>query len=135
MIFKHCACLGVTTTKVWSPNPYDKTRKLFFLFDHVHVFKNTRNNLLDHAVTLENGMKIHAKTHLLQLQRLLRANEISEGAYLKDILLNCKSSDRQTVAFARKLLSIQTAKLLRKYFPNDKKKLALADLIEKFAKG
>ena len=127
--------LGITITKVWCPNPYDKTRKLFFLFDHVHIFKNTRNHFLDHAVTLPNGMIIHAKTHFQELQRYLRANEISEGAYLKDILLDCKSSDRQTVAFARKLLSTKTANLLRKYFPNDAKKLALADIIEKFSNG
>ena len=127
--------LGATTLKPWSQNPHDPSRKVFFFFDAVHVFKNTRNHMLDHSVTLENGMEINPKKEFKEIQSYCRANEISEGSFIKDIILDCKSSDRQNVGFMVSLLSTKMANLIRQHFPNDLAKLALADLCEKFHKG
>ena len=127
--------LGVTKLKPWSTNPHDPTRKVFFFFDFVHVFKNLRNHMLDHSVTLEDGMEINPKKEFKEIQSYCRANEISEGSFIKDIILDCKSSDRQNVGFAVTLLSTKMAHLIRKHFPHDLKKLALADLCEKFHRG
>ena len=108
---------------------------MYFLLDYVHVEKLWRNNLLDHLVTLENGMEINAKKEFQELMDFCRANEISLGYYLKDILLQCQSSDRQTVKHCVNLMSNTTASLLRQYFPNDPKKLALADMCDAFHNG
>ena len=127
--------LSVTVTKPWFANPFDPSRKIFFLFDYVHVFKNTRNHTLDKTITLEDGTVLAPKKHFKQLQQFCRSNEISAGSYLKDILLDCQSSDRQTTSYAVKLLSTVTADLLRKYFPNDSKKMKLALICDILAKG
>ena len=126
--------LGATVTKPWSRNPYDSSRKIYFLYDYVHVFKNTRNHLLDKTITV-NGLTINPKKHLQELQQYCRANEVSAGSFLKDIVLNCRSSDRQTTSLARVLLSSATANLLRMFFPDDVKKMVLADIFDILDKG
>ena len=49
--------------------------------------------------------------------------------------LDVKGSDRQDVGKALTVLSLTTAALFRKYFPNDKNKLELANFIEAFARA
>ena len=130
--------LGISEDQITYQNPAypdDPERVVYFLHDYVHVEKLWRNNLLDHLVTLENGLQIDAKKEFQELMDYCRRNEISLGYYLKDILLECKSSDRQTVKYCINLLSNTTASLLRHYFPNDEAKLALADMCDAFHNG
>ena len=49
--------------------------------------------------------------------------------------LDVKGSDRQDVGKALTLLSLTTAALFRKYFPNDPNKIELAKFIEAFARA
>ena len=130
--------LGISEDQLSYQNPAypdDPERVVFFLHDYVHVEKLWRNNLLDHIVTLENGLEIDAKKEFQELFDFCRANEISMGSYLKDILLQCQSSDRQTVKYAVNLMNNKTASLLRQYFSHDPKKMALADMCDAFHNG
>ena len=125
--------LGITEDNVTYPNPAHPSRPIYFLFDFVHIYKNLRNNMLDHTMILPDKTRIKALVHFRQLFNHCRGNEISEASYLKTIMLDCKKSDRQTVKFATNLLCNKTASLFRKYFPNDPVKLKLADFIDTVA--
>ena len=127
--------LGIEDDAPWVQNPRRPDYFVFFNFDWVHVHKNLRNNLLDHILVLLNGLKINAKQELRQLFKHCRDNEVSSGSFLKDIFLDCKSSDRQTVKFAEELMSNKVAALLRQFFPNDAKKSALADIFDMIHNG
>ena len=111
-------------------HPNDSSKKIYPIHDWVHIDKNWRNNLLDHIAYLETGQEIHAKKEFEELSAYCRANEISDGYYLKPILTACTSSNRQVVKYSRKLCSRRTAALFRRYFPDDAAKMALAHIIE-----
>ena len=115
--------------------PNDPEKVVYFLHDYVHVEKLWRNNLLQHSVTLEDGQTFQAKEHFQELYDYCKGHEVSEGYYLKDILIHCHDSDLQTVKFAVNLMSNTTASLFRQYFPNDSVKMALADMCDIFHNG
>ena len=127
--------LNVTHEAPWIPNPIDPNRKLFVSNDWVHVIKNFRNNLMDHIVTLENGLKIEAKKILRQLFNICQSNGLSCGNFLKDIFLDCRSSDRQTVSYVFLLISGKTAALLRRCLPGNAAAIALAAVFDTFSDG
>ena len=127
--------LGLTVDAPWVQNPKRPDCFVFFKFDWAHVHKNLRNNLLDHILILEDGMRIEAKKILQRLFKYCKDNEVGSASFLKDILIECKSSDRQCVKFAETLMSDKMAYLLRLIFPNDAKALRLADIFELIHKG
>ena len=127
--------LGLTLDAPWINNPRRPDSFVFFLFDWVHVHKNLRNNLLDHILILEDGMRIEAKKLLQRLFKHCKDHEIGSSSFLKDILLECKSSDRQTVKYAEELMSSKVAALLRLCFPNDAKMCRLADIFDIIHEG
>ena len=107
--------LGITVDEPWSPNPFDPSRKVFFSFDFNHIFKNQRNAILDNITILEDG-KTFSKKDLQELFDYVKTNGLSPGAFLKEIMITCNGSDRQTVGFAYNLMSKRTAALLLEYF-------------------
>ena len=127
--------LGLTEDAPWVQNPRRPDSFVFFLFDWVHVHKNLRNNLLDHTLVLEDGMRIDAKKLLQRLFKHCKDNEIGSASFLKDILLECKSSDRQKVSFSETVMSEKMANLMRLVYPNDAKVLRLADIFDQIHKG
>ena len=127
--------LKLTEDAPWVQNPNRPDSFVFFCFDWAHVHKNLRNNLLDHILILEDGMRIEAKKILKRLFKHCKDNEIGSGSFLKDILIECKSSDRQTVKYAEILMSSRMANLLRLSFPDDAEALRLADIFEQIEKG
>ena len=127
--------LGVTPQTPWYPNPNDPSRMIYMGFDWVHVFKNLRNNLMDHSVTLESGVTIEAKKILRQLFNICQSNGVSCGNFLKDIFLDCRSSDRQTVSYAFLLISGKTAALLRRFLGGNQAAIALAAVFDIFSEG
>ena len=127
--------LGITEDAPWIENPAKPDYFIFFLYDWVHVHKNLRNNLMDHILILPNGLRINAKHELKQLFKHCKDKEIGAGSFLKDILLECKNSDRQNVRFAEELMSNKTAALLRMIYPENAKRLALADLFDLIHQG
>ena len=128
--------LGISVDKSWYQNPKypnDTTKKIFGLFDYVHVSKNWRNNLVDHDLTVEDELgplTFSPRQHFEELAAFCRAHEISLGYFLTLFLTRLKSSDRQDVGAMRKLLNRIVAYLFRRYFPNDRAKLALARICE-----
>ena len=56
--------------------------------------------------------------------------EVTIGHKLKPLHLECKGSDRQNVRLACELISQTVSKMFRHFFPRDRAKKALADLIE-----
>ena len=127
--------LGVTEDAPWIPNPKRPDQLVMFSYDWVHLHKSFRNNLIDHTLILENGLHIKAKNELQQLLKHCRDKEIGAGSWIKDIHLECKNSDRQTVRWAVEIMSDKTASLLREIYPQDAKKIALADIFDLVHKG
>ena len=127
--------LDITVTKPWSPNPKDPKRKLFFLFDATHNYKNTRNNFVDHSIICQDGMKITPKNEFEDAQKFCRQNEISAGDFITDKHVYPKSSTRQNEDLAFELLSEKMAQIFREHFPLDPKKQRLADIIIKLHRG
>ena len=82
--------LGINTTNVSFPNPWDPERPVFFTYDWVHGYKNLRNHLLD-GTTKINGVQV-SKHDILKLQG---KTEIRGGFKLEDIHFHCKKQDRQ----------------------------------------
>ena len=127
--------LGLTEDAPWIQNPRRPDSFVFFFYDWVHVHKNLRNNLLDHTLILDDGMRIDAKKLLKRLFKHCKDHEIGSSSYLKDILLECKSSDRQTVSFSEELMSSKTAALLRLIYPDDVEMSRLADIFDIIHEG
>lgn len=126
--------LQITARKPFFQNPFDESRDIFFIFDWNHVFKNWRNNILDKITVFANGIKA-SKKDIQELFDFVKSKGLSLGDYLKEIMLNCQSSDRQTVSHAMHLMSEKTANLFRLYFSHDKSKLMFADLFETLGQG
>ena len=126
--------LGVTNDKPYFTNPMDPTRNVYWLYDPVHLYKSFRNNTVDHVTTLADG-RTFCKKDFVELIDHCKEQEMGVGNYLKDLMVTCVSSDRQTVDLATELLKLMTASLFRRFFPNDQSKLAAADAIEITAPG
>ena len=142
--------LGVTTEKYWIDHPCDPSgpsRKIYFSHDFNHVFKLARNHSLDDecaippldesfdpldTVVLPNGFKF-TRNDFRDLIDKCKQREISIGYQLNDMLINCTSSDRQDMGLALKLFSVEVANLLRRFYPKNPRKLALADYLETMA--
>ena len=107
--------LGITVDEPWSPNPFDPSRKVFFSYDFNHIFKNQRNGIIDNITVLEDGITF-SKKDLEELFDFVKSKGLSSGDFLKEIMLNCTGSDRQTISFAFHLMSKRTAALLLEYF-------------------
>ena len=125
--------LGITTEQTTFEHPTDSNRRVFFLYDWVHLFKSCRNNLLDHLVTLPNGRSVskHDFCHLKQKVD----SEITVGFQINDEHLDCQFSDRQDVKLATHLLSERTAALFHRFFPKDPKKMSLGDFLDILGKS
>ena len=125
--------LGITPSKTWIKHPFNPDWDVYFSYDFVHLFKSFRNNTMDKTLVFEDGTKV-SKQDFEDLLKICKT-EISSGSHLNDKMLNCAGTERQSVSLAVKLLSEDTAKLFRKYFPNDSGKQQLADLIELMHRG
>ena len=91
-------------------------------------FLNFRSHMLDDQTYFANGHKCNVND-FWDLKRKTDS-EITTNFRMKDIHLTCKNQDRQSVSFARALLSKSVAVQLRNIFPKSQAKQALADFVE-----
>ena len=71
------AKLGITPDKPYFINPVDALRLIFWFLDWLHLLKNLRSNILDHALITPEGLHI-SKEDLEDLLPFITA-EISSG--------------------------------------------------------
>ena len=91
---------------------------VLFSHDWVHIFKLWRNKLIDsNCIKYSNEMEL-LKDDVLQLMQ--KAD--STICKLRDLHVNCKSSDRQNVRLECELVSVTNATLLLELFPVEKRK-------------
>ena len=117
--------LEISPENYFIPNPYDPSRKVFFLYDFVHEYKLLRNHTLDDTFKLPSG-KTYTKRFFTSLIDASKNHpELTNHKFaLNDYILNVKASDRQDVGSAVKLLSRETAAMIRKVYPNDHHEIA-----------
>ena len=125
--------LKINPENHWSPNPYDPTRKVFWSYDFVHLFKSFRNNCLDFVVCFDDGT-YSSKKDFEELVDFCAQDELSCGFFLKDLHLECQGQDRQDVTLATQLISEKVACLFRRYFGDESKRKA-ADVCDIMYKG
>ena len=53
--------LGITIKKPYFEHPSDPDRKIYWIYDILHLLKCLRNNLMDNVVTLPGGHKVSKK--------------------------------------------------------------------------
>ncbi|QQP55381.1 Uncharacterized protein FKW44_008537, partial [Caligus rogercresseyi] len=114
--------LGVTKDSPYFWNPYDTSKKIYMFHDVPHLIKLLRNHLLDRGYYLPDGSTITKK----DFQNLMEKDSKSSHK-IKEIHLECQSSQRQRVCLATQLLSHTTASALKYIFPN---KTSQSDFID-----
>lgn len=117
--------MGVNVNKTYFEHPTVPGRKIWWIWDFVHIVKNYRNHLLDDICTLVSGLKIQAKKDFVDLIEYVSKNEISSGYRLKYELLEVTGQDRQRTQPALDLVCHETGSLLTTYFKHDNAKVEL----------
>ena len=123
--------LGFTPNKpyIYSPNCPD--RKIFGIFDIIHVLKNLVNGLMDRAALLPDGHFV-SKEDWEELLPLINT-EISPGFRLTQRQLDAKGSARMDVSRAVTIMSHHVSACFKKFFPNDPAKLSISKFIKNTA--
>ena len=120
------------------PNPYQQSQEVIFIYDFVHEYKLMRNHVISDSFKLPSG-KSGSKTDFTALIDATKKSNnvsISSAAFpLNEYCLNLKGSDRQDVGTALKLFSHQTAAMFRKLYPQNARKLEIAEFCETMADG
>ena len=128
---------GITPDNFCIPNPYQANREVIFIHDFVHEVKLMRNHVITDTFKLPSGKTSSKKdfSALIDASKKSSVSVASTVLPLNDYCLNLKGSDRQDVGTALKLFSRETASAFRKFYPNDEKKLELAELCETIGNG
>ena len=103
----------INTKQYYFIHPKDPTRRIYWIYDILHILKNTRNHLLDDIVILPGNHKV-SNLDLWDLLDKIKteSNDHTSGFHLSEEHLQVESSDRQDVAKCLHLLSERTAACL-----------------------
>ena len=110
-------CDGFTAKKPYIVSPNVSTRKIFGIFDIVHILKNFVNALMDKIALLPDGHFV-SKEDWEELLPLI-STEISPGYRLTQRQLDAKGSARMEVSRATTIMSHHVAGCFQRFFPND----------------
>ena len=58
--------LDVNLQKNYFDHPDDPSRKIFWIYDIIHILKNIRNHLMDDDIILPGGIFVKKKQHFVQ---------------------------------------------------------------------
>ena len=122
------------TGKAYSRHPCDQSVKVYFLFDHIHCYKNLASHIRDKIVKLPDGQLFS----IADFQEAIDKRgffEISEGQHLKQKQLDATGQERQRVKHAVHMLSNATADLIQKQNPDDPRKLAIVKCLRALHNG
>ena len=122
------------TGKAYSRHPCDQSVKVYFLFDHIHCYKNLASHIRDKIVKLPDGQLFS----IADFQEAIDKRgffEISEGQHLKQKQLDATGQERQRVKHAVNMLCNATADLMESQNPNDPRKLALVKCLRALHNG
>jgi hypothetical protein len=116
-------CNGSLQTFI--PHPLNKTKKIFLLFDSVHVFKNIFNNLLnkkEFKCPQFDGQEMSASVqHVHELYKLKLGRPIKYGHKLTDRVLNPKWIEKTNVDLAWRFFHESTVHGLEYFAKNEGK--------------
>ena len=120
--------LDITEQAPFSRHPCDPTVKVYFLYDHIHTFKNLASHMRDKIVRLPDE-QLFSKADFQEAIDERGFFEISEGHHLKQKALDATGMERQRVKHAVNIVSNQTADLIESQHPLDARKLAMCQCL------
>jgi hypothetical protein len=120
--------LEITMEKPFFPHPCRPGEKIWWFFDIPHLLKLIRNHFIDDGFVLPSGTVVSKLDMISLLDKLGR--EVTIAFKLTDRHVHCQQAERQKVRLAAQLFSRSTANALRSLFPEDEKKMELAQFVE-----
>lgn len=142
--YKDELCNGNLTPSI--DNPFDSSKKIFLLFDSVHIFKNMYNNLLNKEIFVcptfqDGGEEISAEMkHVKELYEAEMGQGIKYAHKLTDKVLNPQPIERTNVDLAFRFFHESTMNGLIHFantfnHPEWKKTASFINLILRFWKA
>ena len=121
---------GIDENQLWFSHPNDPTKRIYWIYDILHLLKNIRNHLLDDEVILPGNFKVSI-TDFYDLLEKIKTDEDdhTSGFHLSEEDLLVESQDRQDVASCLRIFNERTSACFQKYFPKNNAKQALAEFI------
>ena len=103
----------ITPKSPFTIHPCDPTIRVYFIYDHLHIYKNLASHIRKKQTQLPDG-QVFTIDHFQQVLKKRGFFEISEGQHLKEKALTAAGQESQRVKHAVNMLSNDTAILFEK---------------------